>query len=295
MSQLKVDEINGNSLSENESGYGESVVLLHSSASSGAQWRGVTAGLEDRFQVATPDLYGYGDAAAWHGEKPLTLADEAALVASTLAQCPGPVHLVGHSYGGAVALRVALDHVDKLRSLTLIEPVAFHLLQGPVATDRVLLDEIHSVAQAVWDAAAQGDYWNGMAGFVDYWNGVGAWANIKEDTRRLLAPLITKVALDFAATFRETTTLDAYRWLDLPALVVCSERSPAPTRRITDLLMSTLPNSRYAVIKNAGHMAPLTHADAVGAAIAEHLSTATSSPISAAALNNTAGVVRIAL
>ena len=294
MTDIEVDNITDISRAQHETGSGESVVLLHSSASSGAQWRGVAAALDDRFQIATPDLYGYGATPAWPGEKPLTLADEAALVSATLAECSGPVHLVGHSYGGAVALRVALDHADKLSSLTLIEPVAFHLLQGPIATDRLLMDEIHAVAQAVWTAAAQGDYWNGMGGFVDYWNGAGAWSNIKEDTRRTLAPLISKVALDFAATFRETTPLDAYRWLDLPALVVCSECSPAPTRRITDLLMSTLPNSRYAVIKNAGHMAPLTHADAVGAAIVEHLST-TTRPMNAATLSDTAGVVRIAL
>jgi pimeloyl-ACP methyl ester carboxylesterase len=202
------------------------------------------------------------------------------------------VHLVGHSYGGAVALRVALDHADKLRSLTLIEPVAFHLLQSPVATDRLLMDEIHGVAEAVWDAAARGDYWGGMAHFVDYWNGPGAWARMKDANRHVLAPRITKVAVDFAAVFREVTPLEAYRWLDLPSLIVWGERSPAPTRRIAELLASTLPQNRYAVIPDAGHMAPLTHADTVGAIVAEHLTTAMSNAGTTAALQATASVVQ---
>lgn len=295
MTSLKVNNFNGISLAHRETGCGEPVVLLHSSASSSAQWRGLTALLENRFHILAPDLYGYGDTAAWPGQSPLTLADEAALVAASLTHCRGPVHLVGHSYGGAVALRVALDHADKLRSLTLIEPVAFHLLQSPIATDRPLMDEIHGVAEAVWNAAARGDYWGGMARFVDYWNGPGAWSKMKDANRRALAPRIVKVAVDFAAAFREVTPLEAYRWLDLPSLILWGERSPAPTRRIAELLASTLPQNRYAVIPGAGHMAPLTHPDAVGTAVTEHLTTAPSNAVAAATFDTAASVVRVGL
>src|SRR6185503_3141479 len=57
------------------------------------------------------------------------LGQEAALVRALLDRYDGPAHLVGHSYGGAVALNVAHSRGAMLRSLTLIEPVAFHLLR----------------------------------------------------------------------------------------------------------------------------------------------------------------------
>lgn len=249
----------------------ETVVLLHSSASSKGQWRALTAALEPRFRVFAPDLYGYGDAGAWPGERPLTLADEAALIDRALPTGSGKIHLVGHSYGGAVALRAALENPDRVRSLTLIEPVAFYLLQNQHAGDRPLMDEVQTVAEGVWQAVARGDYWAGMAQFVDYWNGVGSWRNIQQPIQQRLAPQIVKVAMDFAATFRESTRIEDYRSLTPPTLILYGDRSAAPTRRIAALLAGALPNRRIEAIAGAGHMSPMTHANAVNAAVAEHL------------------------
>jgi len=48
-------------------------------------------------------------------------------------------------------------------------------------------------------------------------------------------------------------------------------RSPQPTRRIAELVSESLPGSRLQTIDGAGHMLPLTHREAVNAAILEHL------------------------
>ena len=52
-----------------------------------------------------------------------------------LGRLDQPAHLVGHTCGGAVALSVARNRSDLLRSLTVVEPVAFHLLRGGGASD----------------------------------------------------------------------------------------------------------------------------------------------------------------
>jgi pimeloyl-ACP methyl ester carboxylesterase len=80
------------------------------------------------------DLYGYGESDSWPGNGPFTLTAEAALADAVLPTGNGLIHLVGHSYGGAVALRFATQYPERLRSLVLIEPVAFHLLrdEGPI-------------------------------------------------------------------------------------------------------------------------------------------------------------------
>ncbi|HET6519536.1 MAG TPA: alpha/beta hydrolase [Geminicoccaceae bacterium] len=267
-------EVNGATVAYTAAGTGEPVVLLHSSASSGAQWRALGEQLDDRFLVLAPDLYGYGGTDPWPGRGPLTLADEAALVAAVVAGRAGPFHLVGHSYGGAVALRIAVDHPERLRSLTLIEPVAFHVLRNRGAADRALFAEVCGIADAVSAAALSGDYAGGMERFVDYWNGAGTWARIRPESRAAMCRSATKVPLDFWATTTEQTSLDAYRRVRVPTLVLCGDRSPAPTRRIAGLLAARLPAARLDVVAGAGHMLPLTHRDAVNAAIAGHLARA---------------------
>src|SRR3546814_8229080 len=91
-----------------------------------------------------PDLRGYGATEGWSGRAPMRLADEAALVRALAEEAGEPVHLVGHSYGGAVALMAALHFPEAIASLTLIEPVAFFLLRARSASDHALFTEIRS-------------------------------------------------------------------------------------------------------------------------------------------------------
>jgi pimeloyl-ACP methyl ester carboxylesterase len=227
--------------------------------------------LQDRFHVIAPDLYGYGSSEPWSGCGPFSLAAEAEAIGALLAQSPGPVHLVGHSYGGAVALRLALDLPKRLRSLTLIEPVAFHLLRRETEPDRALFQEVQALAAAVSDAVVSGDYWRGMARFVDYWNGPGSWVRLPDERRSALCRGIAKIALDFRAIFAEDTPLAACRRIRVPTLVLRGGRSPTTTRRIAELLADTLPAAHLRAIADAGHMLPLTHRAEVNHAIIEHL------------------------
>src|SRR4051812_4495011 len=86
----------------------DAVVCLHCSAGSGRQWAGVARSLGDRFTVIAPDLLGADDAAPWPLDRAVSLDDEVAHLAPWLEAHPEGVHLVGHSYGGAVALQVAI-------------------------------------------------------------------------------------------------------------------------------------------------------------------------------------------
>ena len=108
-----------------EQGNGQPVVVLHSSTGSKGQWRTALAEWTERYRVIAPDLLGYGDTDSWHRPRVLTLADEVEIVAAVIARADRPVHLVGHSYGGAVALHTALALGPRVASLCLIEPTPF--------------------------------------------------------------------------------------------------------------------------------------------------------------------------
>lgn len=261
-----------NSNSSNPEAAAQPVLLLHCSASSGKQWDKLAGALGDRYRAYAPDLHGYGAAQPWVGPGSLKLSAEAALAADELSAEPGDVHVVGHSYGGAVALRFAVEQPWRVRSLTLIEPVAFHTLREGGARDRRLLDSVQRVAASVIKALLTGDYHAAMQRFVDYWSGAGAWDRAWPETRQWLSRHAPKVVLDFHAAINERTSLDTYRRrFTVPVRIMRGELSPEPTRRIAELLSESIPGASLTTIPGAGHMLPLTHPEQVTAAVFKHI------------------------
>jgi pimeloyl-ACP methyl ester carboxylesterase len=266
-------------LGEPDDNAGDIVVLLHSSASSSRQWQGVMAMLRGSYRLLAPDFHGYGETPAWRGPSAFSLSDEVALIETALRGYQAPVHLVGHSYGGAVALRYALQYPHKLRSLLLIEPVAFHLLRnaGQPDSDHRFFHEVDAVAQQVSQGLAQGDHHAAMTAFVDYWNGAGTWARTPPEVRDRLSRQAAKVALDFQATQTEAADQAAYADITVPSLIIRGSHSPRPVQRIAELIAGALPASRLITLEG-GHMLPITHPEQIGSLIQGHLA-ATSVPI----------------
>lgn len=247
------------------------VVLLHCTGSNGGQWDRLREKVSDRFQVLAPDQWGCGDREAWPAGDAFSLSAEAVTVNEILDSAAEPVHLVGHSYGGALALHIARHRPERLKSLSLIEPSAFHLLLGGTSVDEALLREITAVAADVNRALRSGNHWAGMSRFVDYWSGKGTWDGMPEEVRAKLTACLAKVSLDFHALLWDEGRLTDFANLDIPTLVLRGSLAHPPSRRIVDKLADTLPRVQTAVVDGAGHMAPITHPDAVNEHIANHL------------------------
>jgi pimeloyl-ACP methyl ester carboxylesterase len=91
---MSILQISGSRVEYLELGSGEPVVLLHSSGSSGAQWRALAERLGERYRVIAPDLYGYGGTAHWPGRRPFHLECEAEIVLALLGRVNERAHLV---------------------------------------------------------------------------------------------------------------------------------------------------------------------------------------------------------
>jgi pimeloyl-ACP methyl ester carboxylesterase len=244
----------------------ETVTLLHCSGSSGSQWRSLGERLSARYRVMAPDLIGYGANRKWIIEDGFTLAKEAAPIIAALRE---PVHLVGHSYGGAVALHIARTRPQLVRSLTLIEPSAFHLLRDGDAIDAEALHEITEVALQANASLARGDHLGGYGRFADYWN-PGSWDAMPAEKRASFAPQLGKVTRDFEAIFSEQIGSNELR-LAMPVLLVQGGCTTLPVRCVVDRLRKALPAAAFRVVQGAGHMLPITHRDQVNALVASHV------------------------
>jgi pimeloyl-ACP methyl ester carboxylesterase len=270
-------EVRGTPVSFLDQGSGEPVLLLHGSASCSAQWRPFADALSGRYRVLAPDLYGCGSSGGWC-KGAFSLAHEAEIAGALLQWAGERVHLVGHSYGGAVALQMALRWPASIRSLALLEPAAFHLLRDGDRADAEALAELTGAAGELVSACARGEREQGMAIFVDYWNGAGTWAAMPAAKKGALASRLDRVVLDFYATFEDPMRLRDCRPLGAPVLVMQGDASPLPARRICARLVRALSGARLATVQGAGHMLPMTHPDRVNALLASHLDAASAAP-----------------
>ena len=100
------------------------MVLIHGFASSTLVWSKVFLNLAaSGFRVIAPDMLGYGySGKPRHGE--YTIAGQARLITGLLDRLRiKRAHVVGSSYGGAVAATVALDYPNRVDNLVLVAPV----------------------------------------------------------------------------------------------------------------------------------------------------------------------------
>jgi pimeloyl-ACP methyl ester carboxylesterase len=247
------------------------VIALHCSGSGAGQWRQLGEALGADCTLFAPEHYGCERTGPWIDKHVLTLADEAARTIDLIDRTAHKVHLVGHSYGGGVALHSALARPGRIASLALYEPSAFHLLKLVGNRGAAAFSEINEIARAIAQRVTAGDRGGAAAAFVDYWSGVGTWTALRPAVQAALIRWAPKAPLDFRALIEEQTQLAAYSDLRVPVLVMRGEHAPRPTRTIAELLSSMLSQARLTVVDGAGHMGPFTHGAAVSELIATHI------------------------
>jgi pimeloyl-ACP methyl ester carboxylesterase len=240
------------------------IVALHSSGAGARQWEPYRASLGAASRFIPIDLLGYDSPAGWPVGAPVSLEDEARRVAPALAWGEEGVHLVGHSYGGAVALQVALRWPERVRSLTLFEPVRFALLRG---RDEVSWQDVTGAGHRIAALAKAGDLPASGEAFVDYWSGKGAWGRLSAGQRAAITWRMPKVGAEFQALFADAVPLAAYAALSMPVRLLTGTRSPACARRIVAILSGALPRAEVVSLPGLGHLGPITDPARVMAAM----------------------------
>jgi pimeloyl-ACP methyl ester carboxylesterase len=259
-----------------DAGAGHAVLLLHSSASGLRQWRRLVEVLQDRYRIIAVNLFGYGRTSAWPGVRPMSLADQAKLVAAVAALVPEPVALVGHSLGGAVALEAAASLSDRVRVLIAFEPILFGYLKenGPASA----ADEIAIIARRFRELGSVDD-WNAAGElFIDYWAAPGSWAAMSDERKQNTIAMLPPVLHEWNMATTNFRALTDWHAIAAPVHLIHARDTRDPTGAIVRLLAKTYPDWHVHEMPSGGHMAPLSRPDLINPLIASILDRAFARP-----------------
>ncbi len=164
------------------------------------------------------------------------------------------VHLVGHSYGGFVALWAALEQPTRIRTLTLAEPAVFSLLLQDPGGRAAYEDAMN----AMWRPAArlfrQRNDEQALGPIVDWFSGRGAFARMSnQERRRLLENLEEWKALTLSTRPFPEVSVDAIRQLRMPVLLMTGSATKDVFRRIDAVLGTELRHVSHVQIAGATH------------------------------------------
>lgn len=240
-----------------ETGSGEKVILVHSSVAGAKQWRSLMETLASNFHVIAINLFGYGETKAWEVDGTQRLADQASLIEPFLPKGAGKISIVGHSFGGSVAMMAAAMFKKNVRRLVLIEPNPFYLLEKFGRSEAyqeavVLRDAIKSNGKSgAWEAAAEV--------FANYWTGDGSWDAMPDDRKAKFTRALIPNFHEWDAVMDEVMSFAEWQ-RDLPSdtTVVSAKDTVRSIREIVELMEEHIPEWRFKQIERGGHMAAMT-------------------------------------
>ena len=249
------------------------LILFQPPGASGASiWRPIAAMLRDSFRTAAVNPAGYGDTAPFTAPAPMTLRDEAALFAAVIrVELPKSrsraAHIVGHSYGGTIALTLALAWPELVGRLTLLEPAPYVLLRQ--AGETALADEIETQNRSfIATVRGGGPDAEAMERYMDYFNNrPGFWRSMDDRAQAKMLALAKRLADGLDAVERLDMRCADLASIALPVTVIRGGATDPLHARLSELVAQSIPDATLIDLPGAGHMMTLTH----GAKIAEML------------------------
>ena len=252
------------------------LLLLHSSGATHRQWRPLIAQFGQDWRILAPDLFGYGDTPMPRNDsgpaasRRSIVQDEMDLLGALLQQqTTGRVHVIGHSYGGAVALELALRHADRIASLAVYEPVMFGLLRD--SAQQAAWSEIAQVAQRQVDLVAAANLRGAASHFIGYWTAPGAFEAMPAAMQDTVAAGMPKVAAEFGEVLRRRDAPPDFSILTMPVLLLCGSETTLAVQGVIAELRRLLPAPRFLQVAGGRHMAPLQQPDLVNLLLVDFL------------------------
>ena len=230
-------------------------LLLHCSMGRASAWRGMIKHLDADYTFTGFDMPGHGMSGEWRDQGDFhTIGTD---IAKTFMD--KSMDLVGHSYGGTIALRLALEVPELVRSLVLIEPVLMNLAFKDDPSSKVAYDADHKEYN---DALMVGDSERAASAFAIHWGDGQAWEDLPQRSRDFMVEKICMIKAGEHNVygdrygFSEPGKLSK---INVPVLVMEGAQSHMIVGKINSALERRLSNTSRVVVDNASHMVPITN------------------------------------
>ncbi|MBL8679377.1 MAG: alpha/beta hydrolase [Myxococcales bacterium] len=246
-------------------GEGLPLVALHASGMSSRQWARLAKDApahHTRFRVLAADLLGVGKTPMPEG--PYALSREVDALLALLDTVDEPAFVLGHSFGGLVAIEAALRAPEKFRALALYEPVVVVLAAAHGSEEaKAQCARIGDLMRE--DVSASYDRW--IEHFIDWWNAPGFYQSLPAPARAQYLATAAEAHRQAGVVQTSSATRENLARCAVPTLFVHGDTSPAAARESARIASNAMPDARVFRVEGAGHMAPLTHTSVVNSAV----------------------------
>lgn len=241
--------VNGVGLYYEEHGQGPPILCVHGTGSSALMWGDAVADLARLGRVLVYDRRG-----CTRSQRPVPYdktsvgehADDAAALLDALGATPAAV--IGRSYGGEIAIDLALRYPERVRGLVLLEGALLSLSAEAAAWEQSLGQQ---VAAAADDPTTVGE------AFIRLVLGDGAWEESPAPVRQMFTDNGPAIVAELAGGSLQVDQA-ALSTINQPTLLVAAAHSPRAFRQVTDAMAAAMPNSRTFIVEG-GHLINPAH------------------------------------
>lgn len=238
--------VNGVRLYYEEHGTGDPILCIHGGGSAALMWADAFEPLARLGRVIAYDRRG-----CTRSERPepyaTSVAEQAADAAALLdALEAGPALVIARSYGGAVAVELALRHPNRVRALALLEGDALGLSAAGLEWTRRIAERLREVAERDGVDAV-------YAALIDEVLGDGVWNSFPAEIRETLSDNGAALLAELAYVDEPMPDAAAFATIEQATLLVAATDSPAEGREMTEAMARVLPNARLELV-GGGHL-----------------------------------------
>jgi len=241
-----------------QQGSGSPIVFIHGSYATTSTWKKIVQQLSlthHCISIKLPGHCGMPDPDDLELPNINTELDMIESVISTLTD--QPIHLIGHSFGGVVALALALKGKVKIDELTLFEPVSTWVFES--VGDKAMTAQVNEFIQGYRQSISNNEPY-ACGKVIDFWGGKGAFASLPDFIKDGMVPLTANNNRHWTLctnTLQDRKTLNA---LTIPTKLVCGSKSNPVAQAIVNHLGRELPNNEQFMIPGASHFLVTSHA-----------------------------------
>ncbi len=232
------------------------IIFIHGSFANSKSWRKIKDHLGNPDHTYSINLPGHGGLNDPDDFNDPQFETEFEAIKSQCEIHDQPVHLVGHSYGGVVALSATLLGAFNVKRLTLFEPVAVGLLSSFNKVNSIKV--VEQFVDDYFTASEKGEN-NVCARVIDFWGGKGSFEQIPPHIQTAMATMTDNNLRHWKLCQKTNFDAHLFHELNIPVTIIHGSNSNSVAKDIANSLYNNISGSQLYSIDGASHFMITSH------------------------------------